>query len=67
MARIFMENENGDKVRIVERKRKGDVMMTVIAANTGGLKQCWYCNSNSSKLLISQMESKGFKVVEEIA
>ena len=64
MARIFMENENGDQVRIVERKRKGDVMMTVIPANAGELKRCWYCNKDSSQALVIQMENKGFKVVE---
>lgn len=64
MARIFMENENGDKVRIVERKRKGDVMMTVIPANAGGLKKCWY--THDSQELVSQMEAKGFKIVERV-
>lgn len=65
MVKIFMENDNGDMVRIVERKKKGDVIMTVIPANAGGIKKTWY--SNDSRLLALEMEKKGFKVVEVVA
>jgi hypothetical protein len=62
MARIFMENELGDKIRICER-RVGDVLMTV---TRGSNHQDFEVMKPTSEL-VSRLRQEGFKVVEVVA
>jgi hypothetical protein len=63
MARIYMENEGGDKIRICER-RTGDNLMTVIRGGDGSRKD--FEVQKPTRELVARLRQEGFKVTEMI-
>ena len=61
MARIFMENELGDTIRICER-RTGDILMTV----TRGSNHKDFEVLLPTSELVARLRQEGFKVLEVI-